>query len=151
MGHEAFGVDLDALHTAEGGIRDAVAELTEMAGWGFGAWAAEGGGMADEVISSAAHTGHDELRAALTEFATAWEWGVRILVDDGQAAADGLADSRSVYERADEEATTAIKRALHTAFGDPMQDSGAWDEQSWSSIWQDELPTLGVRPEGQGR
>lgn len=140
MGHEAFGVDLAALGQAEQGVRDAVAELGSMAGWGNSELGAEGQGLVQGIMSSAPSVGHDKLAAALLAFADKWEWGVRFLVDDGVDTADAMRDTRAWYEKVDEEAVSLLKQGMHAAIGNPMEDDAAWADKSWTDIAKESLP-----------
>lgn len=142
MGHEAFGVDLEALSLAEQGVRDAVAELGEMAGWEGSYVAKDGKGLVEGITDNADDVSTGELPGALTRFADAWNWGVRVLVNDGYAVADALRDTRSEYEKAEEAASDAVKYVLHAAFGNPMEDSTAWQDKSAGEIVSDLTPSL---------
>ncbi|MBQ6642996.1 MAG: hypothetical protein IJH84_18440 [Saccharopolyspora sp.] len=141
-----FGVDLEALGQAEKGVRDAVAELNEMAGGGIAGEAdggADGRGLMDFLISedlSAESVGHGELAAALVSFVDRWEWGVKFLVEDGHDAADALRDTRSTYEKAEDAAATAIKRVAHIAAGNPLEDATAWDDKNAEQLWGELAP-----------
>lgn len=138
-----FGVDLNALAEAERGVRDAVAELNEMYGWGGGEAnvGAEGRGLEHLHESATPDTvGHDGLSGALALFVEKWTWGVKFLVEDGVDCADALRDTRSVYEKADDAAATAVKRVLHVFGGNPVEDADAWDNKDWSQIRGETAP-----------
>lgn len=145
MGHEAFGVDLAALGQAEQGVRDAVSELGSMAGWGNAELGAEGEGLVQGIAASASSLGHDALATALTTFAEKWEWGVRFLVDDGVDTADALRDTRADYQKMDEDAINLLKQGLHAAVGNPMEDDSAWNNKSWSQIFDESQPDYSTK------
>lgn len=134
-----FRVDLDALRATEQGVRDIVAELNEMGGWGAGeaGKGTDGRGL-HEYLTSGDFTpdtvGHDQLFSESAEFINAWEWGIKFLVEDGVAAADALTDTRSTYEQADDAATTALKRIAFVAVGNPLEDMSSWDHSSAAEI-----------------
>lgn len=140
VGYEAFGVNLDDLSTAEKGVRDAVAELGGMAGWGNSELGAEGQGLVEGIDSAAGSVGHDKLAEALQVFAEKWEWGIRYLVDDGVDTADALRDTRAWYQKVDDEAVSLLKQGLHATIGNPMEDDKAWANKSWSDIGAAAMP-----------
>lgn len=151
MGHEAFGVDLDALNQAESGVRDAVGELGSLAGGGGSALAEQGSGLVEGMDGSV--VGHEGLAAALEGFAEKWEWGVRFLVDDGVDAADALRDTRAWYQKMDEQAVDALQRGLHSFLGNPTEDVTAWDDKSAGELVTEAAPdySLGTMQESQAR
>ncbi|MEU6266780.1 hypothetical protein [Saccharopolyspora shandongensis] len=112
MAHNGFTVNVGALEGAESGIRDAVAELGEMAGWGFAAAGAQGIGVREKMLDSAPHIGPGSLGAALLAFGDAWEFGIRYLVEDGNAAVDALGEARAAYQQMDAEAQQKLVETL---------------------------------------
>lgn len=147
---DGYGVDLEALGQAEKGVRDAVAELNEMAGGGIAGEAdggADGRGLMDFLVAedlSAESVGHAELAAALMSFVDRWEWGVKFLVEDGHDAADALRDTRSTYEKAEDAAATAVKRVAHIAAGNPLEEATAWDDKNAGQLWGELAPDYSV-------
>lgn len=130
-----FRVDLEALRAAEQGVRDAVAELNEMGGWGAGeaGKGTDGRGLGEYLTSGDLGpdtVGHARLAGELVGFVEAWEWGVKYLVEDGVKTAEALTDTRSTYEKASEHAETALKRVLFVAVGNPLEDMSSWDRSS---------------------
>ncbi|MBB5155489.1 hypothetical protein [Saccharopolyspora phatthalungensis] len=111
MAHNSFTVDVGALQSAESGIRDAVAVLGEMAGWGMAASGKQGKGLVEYLLQSG-DIGHGELTRALLQFGESWEFGVRYLVEDGYAAADALGEARVAYQQLDAEAEQRLVAAL---------------------------------------
>ncbi|KAA5832595.1 hypothetical protein F1721_16465 [Saccharopolyspora hirsuta] len=103
---------MGALQDAEEGIRGAVAELGEMAGWGGAAVGEQGMGLKEGLLNSAVHVGHETLGGALIQFGVSWEWGVRYMVEDGYAAADALGESRAAYQQMDAEAEQKLIASL---------------------------------------
>lgn len=148
MGHEAFGVDLDALGQAERGVRDAVDALGEH---GISSYVAEDGrGLEQGITDLTSDIGGEALPAALDQFAEKWDWGVRQLVDDGVAAADALRDTRSTYEKAEAGAIDAFQYALHAAMGNPLEDSTAWQDKSAGELAGELMPDLVDQQESLG-
>ncbi|TDD51967.1 hypothetical protein [Saccharopolyspora elongata] len=112
MAQGGFTVDVGALESAEPGIRDAVTELGEMAGWGGAAAGEQGMGLKQKMFDSIAHVGPGTLGAALMGFGDAWEFGIRYLVEDGNAAVAALGEARAAYQRMDAEAEQKLIEAL---------------------------------------
>ncbi|MER7010158.1 hypothetical protein ABT324_01845 [Saccharopolyspora sp. NPDC000359] len=112
MAHDGFRVDLEALRSAEEGVRDAVSELGQMAGWGMAAAGAQGMGLQELTMDSVPHVGHDKLGGALLAFGEAWEWGLRYLVEDGQAAVGALGEARASYHAMDADAVQELQRGV---------------------------------------
>ncbi|MER5390467.1 hypothetical protein [Saccharopolyspora sp. NPDC002686] len=110
MGHNGFRVDLGALADAEEGIRGAVSEIGGMAGWGNEAMGKQGMGLKGYALNSSSLLGNDLLGAALIQFGQSWEWGIRYLVEDGQAAVDALGEARGSYQQMDGQAVQELLR-----------------------------------------
>lgn len=108
MTHNGFRVDLDALRDAEDGIRAAVSELGDMAGWS--AAGEQGMGLEESLSDAAVRVGHPRLGGALVAFGDAWHWGLRYLVEDGQAAVDALGEARTTYREVDDQAAHELQR-----------------------------------------
>lgn len=147
MGGQAggFRVDLHALEQAERGVRDAVAELNELAGTGGGeaGKGQDGRGLAEYLRSgelSPTSVGHGDLAGAIVGFVDGWEWGVKFLVEDGVACADALGDTRSDYQKAQDAAADGLKRVLHMMAGNPMEAATAWDDHSAGQVVDELLP-----------
>lgn len=141
MGHEAFGVDLEALGMAEKGVRDAVDAIGENGGFAIGSYAsADGLGMKEGVNRLAGDIGGEALIDAVKHFGEKWEWGVRHLVDEGVSVADALRDARGTYEKAEEAALDAFKYVAHACLGDPTEDSTAWQDKSAEELKDEVIP-----------
>lgn len=140
MGYEAFGVNIDDLGAVEKAVRDIVAELGGMAGWGNSELGAEGQGLVEGIEAAAGSVGHEKLAEALQTFGKKWKWGMRYLVDDGVDTADALRDTRAWYQKIDDEAVGLLKQGMHAAIGNPMQDGATWADKSWTDIAKESLP-----------
>ncbi|MGW1676730.1 hypothetical protein [Saccharopolyspora sp. NPDC002376] len=110
MGHNGFRVDLGALKNAEEGIREAVSELGGMAGWGNESMGKQGMGLEKYTLDSAPLIGNGALGAALIQLGQSWEWGIRYLVEDGQAAVDALGEAHGSYQQMDGQAVQELLR-----------------------------------------
>ncbi|MBA8827823.1 hypothetical protein FHX42_005230 [Saccharopolyspora lacisalsi] len=132
-GENSFGVDLDALHKAETGVQDAISELEGLTMWGTSEQAKEGMGLTYGLPTSGWEIGHDDLAAALGEFAEAWEWGVRYLIDDGKDAADALGETRSNYQQVEDSVVHVLDQVAHVAIGNPSKtlEEANTDGQVW--------------------
>ncbi|MGW3469194.1 hypothetical protein ACWDKQ_12165 [Saccharopolyspora sp. NPDC000995] len=112
MARNGFTVDVGALESAESGIRDAVNELGEMAGCGGAGAGEQGMGLKQKMLDSLPHVGPGTLGAALMSFGDAWEFGIRYLVEDGNAAVDALGEARAAYQQMDAEAQQKLVETL---------------------------------------
>ena len=116
-----FGVHLDDLHAAEQGVRQAVEELNAIGGGtARSAGAGEDGRGLDQLDTDEDTAGHEQLASALADFVDRWNWELKTLVEDGNQAADALADTRSTYRKAEDSALDAVKQVVHLVGGDPM-------------------------------
>ena len=121
MSGDGFGVHLDELHSAEQGVRGAVNELNSIGGAAArSAGAGEDGRGLDQLDADEDTVGHAELASALQTFVEKWTWELKTLVEDGNHAADALADTRSTYQRAEDSAVEAVQHVAQIVGGDPM-------------------------------
>lgn len=120
---DGFGVHLGDLHSAEQGVRQAVNELNAIGGgMARSAGAGEDGRGLDQLDTSEDTVGHAQLASALETFVDRWNWELKTLVEDGDQAADALADTRSTYQRAEDSALSAVKNVARVVGGDPMAE-----------------------------
>ena len=118
---DGFAVNLDDLHAAEQGVRQAVEELTAIGGGSArSTGAGEDGRGLDQLEVDEDTVGHDELASALAEFVDRWNWELRTLVQDGNQATSALADTRATYQKAEESALEAVKQVAQMIGGNPM-------------------------------
>lgn len=110
MAHDGFRVDMTALQGAEEGVRDAIAELGEMASWGASALAEQGMGLAEYLFNSGPHVGHQALGGAVVALGQAWDPGMRYLIEDGNAAVDALGEARANYHQMDAQAAAELQK-----------------------------------------
>ncbi|MGW1679820.1 hypothetical protein [Saccharopolyspora sp. NPDC002376] len=113
---DGFSVDLEALDAAANGAQGLVDELASINGFGgMGeTLASNGRGLQDGLMEAGPRVGGDSsgLGGALMVFGRSWEWGLRQLVEDGQAAADALSETTGEYRIRDAEAAKHIQRVI---------------------------------------
>lgn len=121
---DGFGVRLGDLQRAERGVRDAVNELNAIGGAAArSAGAGEDGRGLSELESDVDSdtVGHEQLAGALSTFLDKWDWELKTLVEDGNKAADALADTRSEYQKAEQGAVEALQKVAQIGGGNPME------------------------------
>lgn len=115
-----FGVHLEDLHAAEQGVRQAVEELTAIGGGAArSAGAGEDGRGLDQLDTDEDTVGHAQLSSALADFVDRWDWEVKTLVEEGNQAAEALADTRSTYQQAEDSALSAVQKVAQIVGGNP--------------------------------
>lgn len=129
-----FQVDLEALNLAVKGIDDTISTLGGMV-WG-GTHAAASGSAVEDLNLDEDECGDEALADAMDEFCERWRWGVRHLVQEGQAMAKSLQQAAGTYKEVEDQVGEACKRLFDTAFGNPM---GADDAagKSWGQLADD--------------
>ncbi|RJQ69484.1 hypothetical protein D5S17_30300 [Pseudonocardiaceae bacterium YIM PH 21723] len=136
MTKDMYGLDPQQLEAAAKGYDSALEALGEI---GFGHTAAAGRGITNLKVSRA-DMGHEGMTGALDGFCERWEWGVRALIREGEELRDGLLETKTTYELAEQTANRLLKRAAHDAFGNPMGDSEKAMDRSWKDIGNDAAP-----------
>lgn len=114
----SFGVDLDALKAAEKGIRDTLGELRKA---GFHGQERSGGTVVAWKLDLD-ETGHQVITDGLDEVLDRYHWWLRGLIEGTEEFVTALADTRSTYEKVEEEVGNAMKSLLKMTFDNPMGD-----------------------------
>lgn len=83
--------------------------------------------------------GHLAVQRSTEEFAERWEWGVRALVQAGNAIAEALDLAAGRYHVIDQQGEAALKNVVNDVFGNPHLSDEEVAGQSWSE-------TLGNNP-----
>lgn len=83
-----YGVDLDALRGAAGGIRRTVDEMRDQ--------------RVEDLDPSGRGVGHEGLAEAVAGFCERWQHGVGVLVEDGEEIGRQLGAAVEVYAAAEE-------------------------------------------------
>ncbi|WP_112273565.1 hypothetical protein [Lentzea terrae] len=121
-----FGVDLDALKAAETGITNTVAELRKA-----GYHGQERSGQTVVTFKlDLEETGHQVITDGLDEVLDRYHWWVRGLIEGTEEFVQALADTRSTYQRAEDQVLSSLKSLADMTFlanplGQQQAPSGA--------------------------
>ncbi|GLZ33268.1 hypothetical protein Lesp02_54560 [Lentzea sp. NBRC 105346] len=138
-----YQVDLEALNLAVKGINDTIGTLGGMV-WG-GKYSASSGAAVEELNLDEDECGDEALSDAMGEFCERWHWGVRHLVQEGQAMAKSLQQAAGTYKGVEDQISDTLKRLFDQEFGNPM-GSGDPTGKSWDQLKSDAF-TLEDHPE----
>ena len=126
------GKDLNAggLGLIAKGLTEALGELKELgtvgtagAGRGFGG-----------VALSGLELGHEGLTADFKSFCERWEWGVRSLVDEGNAFAVKTGLAAGTYDETEQYVEGTFKVVTNAAIGNPYASEDEVVKQGWGDI-----------------
>ncbi|GAA0505811.1 hypothetical protein GCM10011581_32060 [Saccharopolyspora subtropica] len=137
--HNGFHVDLAALEQASKGVNDAIAALEAELPWPARKMANDGYGV-DWMTLSADEAGSPVLAEALKKFCGKWVYGVKYLVEEGDAVASALLDTRTGYQKAEEAAVSAFKKILAAGVDNPTADLDAAPQKSFEQYLVDMTP-----------
>ncbi|MDD9381271.1 hypothetical protein M8Z33_32400 [Streptomyces sp. ZAF1911] len=131
------GGDLDVSKAALGqiaeGITQTLAELKEL---GMVGTASMGRGFSDLALSGM-ETGHDGLTSALGTFCERWEWGVRSLVQQGNAFAAKVGLSAGALHEQDQYIQGSFKVLTNSAMGNPYASEEDVIGKGWGEVLSD--------------
>ncbi|WP_079405220.1 hypothetical protein [Streptomyces sp. 3211] len=131
------GADLDVSKQALGqiakGITDSLAELKELGSVGM---ASMGGGFS-ELGLSGIETGHEGLTATLDTFCERWGWGVRSLVQQGNAFAMKVGLSTGAMYEQDHYIQGSFKAVANAALGNPYATERDIIDKNWGEVLSD--------------
>lgn len=65
----------------------------------------------EDIVGPANQYGHDGLHDAFEHFCDRWQYGVKVLVEDGDQVAAALTESKDTYVNADRAAVQSIQSA----------------------------------------
>ncbi len=133
-----YEVSPTALKEAAEGIRKAMAELKSI---GNAELADSGRGITSMAMGDGT-AGHPGVARAFDDFCERWEWGVRDLIRTGSAIADDLEGTGTIYAKAEQLATDALKRVAFDSYGDPHADSASSADMSWQQIRDQSTPDV---------
>ncbi|MGI5507388.1 hypothetical protein [Lentzea sp. CA-135723] len=111
-----YGVDVDALKATEKGINDTIRELREAGYHGH-----EHSGQA--VIQwklNVDESGHQAITDGLDEMLDRLRWWVRGLIAGTEEVVTTLTDTRTTYERVEQDVASKLKSLAHMTFSNPM-------------------------------
>ncbi|GGY15709.1 hypothetical protein GCM10010358_79480 [Streptomyces minutiscleroticus] len=121
----AQGLDLIAK-----GLTEALGELGEL---GMVGEAGAGRGFGDIALSGL-ELGHEGLTSAFQSFCERWEWGVRALVNEGNAFAVKTGLSAGVYYETEQYIEGSFKVVANAAIGNPYASEEEVTQQGWGDI-----------------
>lgn len=127
---DGYGADPDVLKQAAKGINQAIEELQGVGQVGGGAVGFGFGGLELTPLQM----GHPGLAKAFGTFAERWEWGVKALVDEGNAVAEKLDLSAGYYHEAEEYGVGVLKDVVVANYGAPTVSGEDAERMSWSQV-----------------
>ncbi|MEV6837579.1 hypothetical protein AB0N17_24250 [Streptomyces sp. NPDC051133] len=126
------GKDLKAtgLNLIAQGITQTLDELKEL---GIDSWAGAGRGFSDMELSGL-ELGHDDLTGKFKSFCERWEWGVRALVAEGNAFAQGVGLSAGTFYETDQYVSGTLKVGVNSLIGNPDAAEADVEKMSYGDI-----------------
>ncbi|WP_407838615.1 hypothetical protein ACE1OC_23210 [Streptomyces sp. DSM 116496] len=128
------GADLDASKEALGqiaqGITQTLAELKEL---GLVGTASMGRGFSGLALSGM-ETGHEGLTSTLDTFCGRWEWGVRSLVQEGNAFAAKVGLSAGALHEQDQYIQGSFKVVANAGLGNPYASEADVVGKDWGEV-----------------
>ncbi|MFS4095947.1 hypothetical protein [Streptomyces sp. AF1A] len=113
------------------GINKALAELDALGT--MKGWAGAGRGFTGLEMDGK-DAGDDRLGAMLHTFCERWQWGVRALVEEGNALAEGMGLAAGTFHQTDEYVKGSMKVAYNSFVGDPFASNDQVAKESVDQI-----------------
>jgi hypothetical protein len=129
-GADAKDIQLQGLDLITQGITLALDELREI---GMLGEAGMGRGFS-ELALSGMELGHEGLTSTLNSFCERWEWGVRSLVQEGNAFADAVGLSAGTLHETDQYIAGTLKIGANAVMGNPHLSEDEVSGMTWSEI-----------------
>ncbi|MEU3070002.1 hypothetical protein ABZ712_24340 [Streptomyces sp. NPDC006906] len=120
----------DGLGLIAKGLTGALTELKEL---GMVGEAGAGRGFSDIALSGL-ELGHEGLTAEFTSFCKRWEWGVRSLVNEGNAFAVKTGLAAGTYYETEQYVEGSLKVVANAAIGNPYASEDEVTKQGWGDI-----------------
>jgi hypothetical protein len=120
----------DGLDLVTKGLTEALGELREL---GTAGVAGAGRGF-DAVGLSGLELGHEALAETFSSFCERWEWGVRSLINEGNAFAVRTGLSAGTYYETDEYVEGTFKIAANAVIGNPYASEDEVTGMGWGEI-----------------
>jgi hypothetical protein len=133
MGMTGYQVSPAVLQQAAKGIEDTIDDLK---GLGVEGTADAGRGFAEMALTGV-QVGHSGVQGAFGQFLDRWSWGVRGLVEDGNAIAKALDLNAGVYYDAEKYASGTFKDITADVMGNPHLSDQQVEQESWAQVAQD--------------
>ena len=115
------------------GLTLALDELREL---GMVGEAGAGRGFGDLALSGL-DLGHEGLAGSFSSFCERWEWGVRSLINEGNAFAAKTGLAAGTYYETDQYVEGTMKVAVNAVRGNPYASEDEITRQSWGEILSD--------------
>ncbi|MEV5613642.1 hypothetical protein [Streptomyces sp. NPDC052225] len=112
------------------GLTEALGELKEL---GMVGEAGAGRGFGDIALSGL-ESGVENVTASFGSFCERWEWGVRSLINEGNAFAEGVGLSAGTYYETDQYVEGALKVGANSLIGNPYATEDEVTQQGWRDI-----------------
>ncbi|RNG25996.1 hypothetical protein [Streptomyces botrytidirepellens] len=120
----------DGLGLIAKGLTEALAELKEL---GMVGMAGAGRGFGDIALSGL-ELGHEGLTGQFTSFCERWEWGVRSLINEGNALARKTGLAAGTYYETEQYVEGTFKVVTNAAIGNPYASEEEVTQQGWGDI-----------------
>jgi len=133
---DGFGVDPAMLARTAQGIRGVVDTLGEV---GHGYLAESGRGLSFLALGGE-ESGHPLVGESMDGFLERWGWGLRTLVQDGQAVAEALDAAGVEYDGVDTSVSGELRRLVTLAVGNPAADLDEAQNGSWGEVGDELAP-----------
>lgn len=130
MSGDAKDLRVGGLELIAQGITLTLDELKEL---GMTGRAGAGRGF-EELALGDLELGHGELVAGLKSFCERWEWGVRSLVNEGNAFAQGVGLSAGTFHETDQYVGNSLKIAVNSLNGNPYATEEEVTQKSWGDL-----------------
>ena len=130
---EDVTVDPAVLQQAADGINGIIGELSEM---GTGETGAVGRGFSLLALSPM-EAGKGSVQKSLETFTERWAWGVRTLVQEGNAVAETLELAAGRFHEMEETNSNMFKEMTSHIAGDPHLSAEQIDARSWGDTLSD--------------
>ncbi|MFF9017620.1 hypothetical protein ACF09C_32280 [Streptomyces sp. NPDC014870] len=112
------------------GLTLALSELKEL---GMDSRAGAGRGFGDIALPGLA-LGHEGLTEKFSSFCERWEWGVRALINEGNAFAMATGLSAGTYYETEQYVEGTFKIVTNAAIGNPYATEDEVTKQSWGDV-----------------
>ncbi|MEV5507613.1 hypothetical protein [Streptomyces orinoci] len=124
------GLDTGGMADIAKGLTMALAELKDL---GMVGMAGAGRGFS-ELELSGLDLGHEGLTDEFHSFCERWEWGVRSLINEGNALAKKTGISAGTYYETDKYVEGSLKIGLNSVVGNPHASEDQVTQQGWGDI-----------------
>ncbi|MET7767439.1 hypothetical protein [Nocardia sp. NPDC005366] len=141
-----LNVDPTVLEQAANGINGIIGELSEL---GIGETGAVGRGFSLLALSPT-EAGKSVVQSTFETFTERWSWGVRALVQSGNAIAETLGLAAGRYHIMDEQFSNTFKEVFTHLAGNPHLTDAEIDARSWTDTLSDNSVNWVLHPDYSG-